>query len=107
MAFFLLHLGLDGHGGMRHNHETLFWDELAGDATDAIGLVLNADKGGIEVFDEFLLACCQTRIFLFGEHITAFFKCFECRRGVGYVVFSAGHGLIEQFKAVDGFLAFL
>ena len=64
-AFFLLHLGLDGHGGVGHNHEAFLGNEFACDTADTVGLVLNADKGGIEVFDEFLLSGSETGVLFF------------------------------------------
>ena len=44
---------------MRDKPETLLRDQLAGNAADAIGLVLNTDKCSLEVLDELVLALCK------------------------------------------------
>ncbi len=49
-------LGFHGKGRVRDQAEPLLGDELAGDAADAVGLVLDAHEGGLEVLDELVLA---------------------------------------------------
>ena len=41
---------------MRDQAESLLGNELAGDAADAVALVLDAHEGGLEVLDELVLA---------------------------------------------------
>lgn len=65
-AFLFLHLRLDSHRGMGDNHQSFLGDKLASNATDAVGLILNAHQSGIEVFDKLLLTGGETRVLLFG-----------------------------------------
>ena len=60
-------LGLDGQGGVRHEAQALFGDELAGHAADAVGLVLDAHESTFQVLDELVLALGHLAGLLLGE----------------------------------------
>ena len=47
---------------MRHTTKSLLGDELAGDAANSVGLVVNAHKGGLQVVDELALPLGKMRL---------------------------------------------
>ena len=99
-AFFAGLFGLDGHGGVRHNHQALFWDELAGGLADAVGAVLDTDKGGAQVADELLLAGGQFLILLFQQYVAALLEGLEGGGGVGGLVLVAGNSLLDSLASL-------
>ena len=71
---------------MRHETESLLRDELSGHAANAVGLVLDADKGCLKTLDELVLTLDkQTGLFL-GKGCSAFLHSLEGWSGVVYVV---------------------
>ena len=56
VQFTLFLLGFDGEGGVGDGAEAVLGDELAGDAADAVGLVVNARQGALQFLYELLLA---------------------------------------------------
>ena len=52
---------------MRDEAQALLGDELARDAADAVGLVLNAHQGGLQILDELVLALGHLAGLLLGE----------------------------------------
>ncbi len=79
-------LGVDAEGGVRHSPQTFLGYEPACLAAYPVRAVLDADKCGLQVLDEFALTFGQSSGFLFAESVGAFFKDFECGGGVGGVV---------------------
>ena len=59
--------GLDALGCVRHFHQPLLGDQLAGGFADAVCLVLDAYECHFEVADEFHLMGRQAAALLFGE----------------------------------------
>ena len=71
---------------MRHFHQPLLGDELAGRLADAVGLIFDAHEGHLQVPYEFHLVCRQTSALLFREGRCALFEDFERRGGILRVV---------------------
>ena len=46
-TFLLLHLSLNGHRGVGHNHQTFLGDKFARNTADAVGLILDTHQSGI------------------------------------------------------------
>ena len=60
-------LCLDSQRRVRDQAEPLLGDELAGDAADAVGLVLDAHERGLQVLDELVLALGEGTGFFLGK----------------------------------------
>ena len=71
---------------MRHSHQSLFGDEFAGFATDAVGLVLYSHQSCFEVLNKLHLSLRQSSALFLIEGVSPFFKHFKGGRGVGGVV---------------------
>ena len=90
-------LGFDGEGGVRHEAQALLWNQFAGFAADAIGLVFNADESGFQVLDELVLALCHLAGLFFGQlHGAVVFDSLEGRSSVLDVVGAVMHHDLAQ-----------
>ena len=65
---------LNAEGGVRHRAQPFLGDQLARNAANAIGLVLDAHQGVLQVHDVLLLAGGQLGGFLLAHHVTAVFQ---------------------------------
>jgi len=72
--------GLDALGCVRHFHQPLLGDQLAGGFADAVCLVLDAYECHFEVADEFHLMGRQAAALLFGERSGSLLQHLERRR---------------------------
>ena len=78
--------GLDALGCVRHFHQPLLGDQLAGGFADAVCLVLDAYECHFEVADEFHLMGRQAAALLFGERSGSLLQHLERRRGILRIV---------------------
>ena len=82
-------LRFDTERGVGHEAEPFLGNQLARDAADAVGLVLDADERGLEVLDELVLARGELARLLLGLRCGPFFQDLERGRGVFRVVAAA------------------
>ena len=81
---------------MGHSAQTLIGDAITGLAADAVGLVLDAAQGCLEIVDELQQTLSHATCFSLGEGSSAVMDCLKGGLCVGYVIALIVDGTLTQ-----------